>query len=477
MKILILAGGSGTRLWPLSRQSYPKQFLHFGETHSLLQKTILRFFPAHPISDFLILTHVEYRHLVEAELSLLHPDFLGQVVAEPVRKNTAPAIALGCKILAERQQLAAGEPILVCSSDHLLSPLEEFLKSLQQALPYAVSGQLVVFGIRPTRPETGYGYIQPQRQGCAPVKHFIEKPDYETACRYVREGSYLWNAGIFLFTAETFWEEIAVHCPILHPLSVRPSSEIVAEFALLPSLSIDYALMEKTERAYVMPLNILWSDIGSWDSVYEMGEKDQNRNVKTGNVHTVDTTDSLIFGTKRLISTIGLEDMLVVDTEDALFVAKKGHSQFVKELVATLKGQGAKEVEENHEVKRPWGSYTVLGEGERYKIKKICVDPKSGLSLQFHVHRSEHWVVVRGVARTIVEGKEQLISENGSVYVPKGALHRLENPGLVPLEIIEVQSGEYIGEDDIVRVEDVYSNNLKSWPREGFKAPKIDDCK
>lgn len=453
MKYVILAGGSGTRLWPFSRNAFPKQFLHFGDGESLLQKTLKRFYPAVSPKDILVITNQAYYHLVKSQLTAIDPSFEQQILVEPERKNTAPAICLAVKYLQEVMGVSDDECILVSSSDHIISPEQVFLNAVDHGNAIAKEGHHVIFGIRPHKPETGYGYIKAAGQR---VEQFVEKPDYQTAQAYLLSGEYLWNSGIFLFQMKTFLEEIAAFCPEITALSSGSFKEMVSTFSNMPDISIDCALMEHSKKTMVLPLDVSWSDVGSWDSVYDLLDKDENQNVKIGNVLDIDTKNCLIMGDKRLISTIGLEDLLVIETEDALFIGKKGESQKVKNLVEELKKRNAKEPFEHLTSHRPWGRFTVLEEGVRYKIKRIVVDPKQRLSLQMHYHRSEHWVVVKGTAKVTIGDQEQLVHENESVYILKSQVHRLENPGKVPLELIEVQVGEYVGEDDIVRLEDIY---------------------
>ncbi|HEY2810095.1 MAG TPA: mannose-1-phosphate guanylyltransferase/mannose-6-phosphate isomerase [Rhabdochlamydiaceae bacterium] len=453
MKIVILAGGSGMRLWPYSRTSLPKQFLHFGEKHSLLQKTILRYFTLVPFSDMLIVTSQIYYHLVKAQIKEVDPTLSIEILIEPEKKNTAPAIALAVSYLLKKG-CPQTQPVLIASSDHHISPESRFIASIPLGLEYVQRGKNVIFGIRPHKPETGYGYIQADKD--ANVEFFVEKPDYSQARHFLLSGNYLWNSGIFLFSIGALLEEFAEHCPAIGNRVAAGLEEMIAEFSQLPDISIDYALMEKSRRTSVISLDVSWSDVGSWDSVYDILDKDENHNVKMGNVYASDTKNCLIMGTRRLISTLGLEDMLIIETDDVLFIGKKGQSQKVKQLVEELKSKNVPASVDHVTSHRPWGKFTVLEEGERYKIKHIAVDPLQKLSLQKHYHRSEHWVVIKGTAKVTLGDREKIIHENESIFVPKGEVHRLENPGKVQLELIEVQVGEYVGEDDIVRLEDIY---------------------
>jgi mannose-1-phosphate guanylyltransferase/mannose-6-phosphate isomerase len=459
VKIIILAGGKGTRLWPLSRESFPKQFLKLDNEKSLLQQTIERFLGEKDFHDIVIVTNKDYHYLVKSQIKAICPPLADQILIEPEQKNTGPAIVFAMKYLQEKQGLDDQEVVLVSSSDYWVSSQEKFLEAVHRAEKVAKQGNIVTFGVRPHKPETGYGYIKIDTQRSSDVYRalcFVEKPPLEIAEQYLQSGEYLWNSGIFAFSAGTFWKEVAEHAPDLFQQAQGTLENMTAHFSSMPNCSIDCAVMEKSKNISVVPFNFIWSDIGSWDAIFEMMDKDDDQNVTLGNVHTIDTKNSLVVGDKRLISMVGLEDMVVVETEDALFLGKKGQSQRVKALVEELRKSGKKETQDHLTAHRPWGYYKVLESGPRYKVKRILVDPQQTLSLQMHYHRSEHWVVVKGTAKVTIGDTVQMVHENQSVYVPKGTTHRMENPGKVPLELIEVQVGEYLGEDDIVRFEDVY---------------------
>lgn len=466
MKTVILAGGSGTRLFPLSRKSFPKQFLSFGG-ESLFQKTVKRYSKFLDIKDIFIITNNNYLFLIKDQLNEIDFKNVEHILLEPIGRNTAPAIALSVKYMIDKLEIDEDEVILVSPSDHIISPDEKFAEYVKKAENIAKKGYIVTFGIRPNKPETGYGYIEAGEnidEGFYRVRKFHEKPDIETAKEYLLSGNFFWNSGMFMFSIKTFLEELKKHTPdIYDKIEGLSYEEFIMDFSDMPDISFDYAVMEKTSKAAVLPLDIMWSDVGSWDSVYEILDKDKNGNAKVGNVVEIDTRNSLIIGEKRVISTIGLEDFIIVDTDDVLLVAKKGEGQKVKDIVKIFKeNEKLKNKAEFHtKTFRPWGSYIELEEGERYKIKRITVKPGESLSLQMHYHRSEHWVVVKGTAKVILEkdGKqmEYFLHENESIYVPKTTKHRLSNPGKIPLEIIEVQVGEYVGEDDIVRFEDKYN--------------------
>lgn len=457
MKHIILAGGSGTRLWPFSRSSFPKQFLHFGDEESLLQKTIRRFYPASSPEDILIVTNQTYFHVAKNQLCEIDPAFEPQILVEPEKKNTAPAICLALKYFLDVLKISDEECFLVSSADHIISPEAALLQAAIAGEARVKQGHHLIFGIRPNKPETGYGYIktgEPVGNELLKVERFVEKPDFHTAQLYLLSGRYLWNAGIFLFQIKTFLKDMAAYSPDIYSLMEGTFAQMQARFLEMPDISIDYALMEHSNRLLVAPLNVTWSDVGSWDSVYDLFDKDSNQNVKLGNVLDIDTKNCLIMGAKRFITTVGLEELLIVDTDDALFIGRKGQSQTVKRLVDEMKKRNVKESSEHLICHRPWGTYTLIQEDARFKIKRIVVDPGQRLSLQLHHHRNEHWIVIRGIAKVNVGNREVMIHENESFYAAKSELHQLENPGTDPLELIEVQIGDYIGEDDVVRVED-----------------------
>ncbi|NOZ24818.1 MAG: mannose-1-phosphate guanylyltransferase/mannose-6-phosphate isomerase [Nitrospirae bacterium] len=467
MKAVILAGGSGTRLWPLSRKEYPKQFLKINGSLSLLQQTVTRLVPLVSRDDLVVVTNEKHRFHVLSDLNEVDGGPVDNLILEPVGRNTAPAIGLSALYCLERLGCGMDEVMVVLPSDHIIRPDDEFRECLGRAAGIAREGFLVTLGIKPTRPETGYGYIRAgkpvnQQADCFSVEEFTEKPDAETAARYFSEGRHFWNAGIFVFTIDTILDELRQWSPEIHQRLSEGFDEALSSFAEMPDISIDYAVLEKSGRVAVMPVDLYWNDVGCFESMYEAFERDGDGNIKIGDVFSMDTRDSFVIGSKRLIATIGLQGIVVIETDDAVLITTKDRTQKVKDVVEALRARGRREVIEHTVVYRPWGSYTVLEEGPRYKIKRIEVNPGARLSLQMHFHRSEHWVVVKGTAMVTIGDVKRYIHENESAYVPKSTLHRLENPGKVPVEIIEVQNGEYVEEDDIERFDDVYGRERRS---------------
>ncbi len=452
MIAVVLAGGSGTRLWPLSRYTYPKQFIKI-EGESFLSKTLKRVC-FEGVKGLMIVSNKDYRFLIEEELRGIDCD--GELLFEPVPKNTAIAITYAVCTLKERGT-SDEEVVFVFPSDHIIKSLDAFREDVERAKELASKGFIVTFGIKPDYPETGYGYIEKGAQineGAFKVSSFREKPSLEIAERYVDSGSFLWNSGIFGFRIDTFLSELKKHAPEIYEC-IGENWEF--DFDCSPSISIDYALMEKTNRACVVEAGFDWSDVGSWRSFYQiLDSRDENGNVTMGDVVGLDSRDSLLLSGGRLLVTIGVKDCVVVETQDAVLVADKDKSEKVKDVVAFLKEQNRSEAIEHRTTYRPWGSYTVLEEGERYKIKRITIKPGASLSYQMHYHRSEHWIVVKGTVRVVTDKGEFMVHEDESFYVAKTQKHRLENPGKIPAEVIEVQTGEYLGEDDIVRFNDKY---------------------
>ncbi len=471
---VILCGGSGTRLWPLSRDSYPKQFLKLAGELSLFQATLERLRPLTDVAP-MIVTNEQHRFLVAEQA---HQIGIGnaEIVLEPKAKNTAPAIAAAA--LRALQRYPDAEPVMVVlPSDHLMRNSSQFIDAVRAALESAESGDLVTFGIVPRGPETGFGYIKAagaDTQTANPrwVAEFVEKPDLETARRYVDSGDYFWNSGMFLFRADRYLEELNHHSPlILHACRSAVESGVrdldffrldSTAFERSPSDSIDYAVMEKCQRVRMMPLDAGWSDIGSWSALWEVSSSDERGNSVTGDVITIDSTDSFVHSSHRLVATLGVHDLVVVETPDAVLVAHKSEAQKVKEIVTQLKHRERGEAHFHRKVYRPWGHYDSIDFGPRFQVKRIVVNPGECLSLQMHHHRAEHWIVVKGTAEVTCDTEVRLLSENQSTFIPLGSTHRLSNPGKIPLEIIEVQSGSYLGEDDIVRFSDDYGRHQPS---------------
>ena len=464
---VILAGGTGSRLWPLSRELYPKQLLSLTEQSSLLQATIKRVNAVPGMLPPIIVVGEEHRFITRSQIDELGIDSGYTILLEPVGRNTAPAISGAVHYIAQTQS-DENQVILVLPADHLVKDADAFGKAMQEGAGRAAEGAVVTFGIAPQRPETGYGYIERGADGR--VKSFKEKPPFSVAERYLAEGNYYWNSGMFAFTVKTFVEEMNVHAPAIMECMQEAAAKgrrddrffrfALDEMERCSEDSIDYALMEKTVRAVVVTADLGWSDIGSWQALYEVLGKDADGNVCQGDVLLEDTKNSLIRSEDMLVAAVGLSDMLVVETSDALLVGPLSRSQEVKTIVARLKKEKRDEFRFHQTVYRPWGSYTVLSVEPRYQIKRITVDPSQVLSLQMHHHRHEHWVVVKGTAKVTNGDQVVLLHEDQSTYIPAGNRHRLENPGVIPLELIEVQIGSYLGEDDIVRFEDIYGRDL-----------------
>lgn len=476
---VILAGGSGTRLWPLSRAQHPKQFLTLGGPDTLFQQAALRLAAIAgegiAVGSPLVVGNEEHRFTIVDQLRDKNSAAAG-VMLEPFGRNTAPALTL-----AALQATANGEaePVLVVApADHAVSDKSSCTAALRAAVRAAATGAIVVLGIAPTRPDTGYGYIR-MRGAAGPdarvVEAFVEKPDLATAERYLAEGSYLWNSGIFVLKARTWLDALAAFRPdILEATTAawRASTRDAAfvridakAFAAVPAESVDYAVMEPASRACgaegvplvrLVPFDAGWSDLGTWDAVWQMGARDADGNATSGDALLLDTRNTLVHATSRLVGVIGLEDVTVVETPDAVLVAHRDRSSEVKELVGALHKAGRSEVTTHRRVHRPWGWYENIDQGPRFQVKRILVKPGASLSLQMHHHRAEHWIVVTGTAAVTNGDAVTMLTENQSTYIPLGQRHRLSNPGKVPLEIIEVQSGSYLGEDDIVRFEDTY---------------------
>jgi mannose-1-phosphate guanylyltransferase/mannose-6-phosphate isomerase len=463
---VILCGGVGSRLWPLSRELYPKQLIGLTEPRTMLQATVDRLDGIADRTDPVLVAGDEHRFMVAEQLREMGVA-PRTIVLEPEGRNTAPAVAVAA-LLARAD---GDDPcLLVLPADHRIADPAAFRKGVEAARVHAEAGRLVTFGIPPLSPETGYGYIQRgQALDGAPgfeVARFVEKPDRATAEVFVACGDYLWNSGMFAFRASVYLEELKAHAPDMLAACEAAAAEAVRDldftrldadaFAACPSKSIDYAVMEKTTRAAVVPVSMGWTDLGSWSAVWEAGAPDADGNVLVGDVIARGVSDSYIRSESRLVAAVGLDDLVIVETPDAVLVAHRDRVQEIKQVVEALKESERPEVTLHRTVYRPWGSYTVLEVADRFQVKRISVNPGAALSLQMHHHRAEHWIVVKGTAKVTCDDDTFLLAENESTHIPVGTRHRLENPGQIPLEMVEVQSGAYLGEDDIVRFDDRY---------------------
>jgi mannose-1-phosphate guanylyltransferase/mannose-6-phosphate isomerase len=455
---VLLAGGSGSRLWPISRELYPKQLVNLIGSESLIQSTIKRLSPVLNPERAIVVCGEEHFYEIKRHLEEIGISSDGKVITEPCGRNTAPAILLAVLNILNKEKDAV---ILVFPADHVITDVVEFHKSLQKATWLAERGYIVTFGIKPDYPETGYGYIEgskPLKGDAFSIKRFVEKPDRKTAERYLKAGNFFWNSGMFAFKASVMLREFSRYAAeLLKDMQAMTAEDVpltAESYGRLPDISIDYAIMERTKKGVVLPSDFGWSDIGSWKSLYDILPKDDDRNVIEGDVILRDTKNSFIKGDERLIVVNGLKNVVVVETPDTVFISDLDRTQDVKLIVNKLKRLGRKEYKAHTTVYRPWGKYTVLEEKGNSKMKRIVIYPGAKLSLQMHYHRSEHWIVAQGTAKITIGDKTIFLEENQSTYIPKATPHRLENPGKIPLHIIEVQMGSYLKEDDIVRFDD-----------------------
>lgn len=472
---VILSGGVGSRLWPLSREFFPKQLMPImGGELSLFQKTLLRIAQIPEVAPPIVICNESHRFMIAAQMQSVNLSH-SAIILEPVGRNTCPAITVAA---LEAVKDGADPVLLVIPADHLIDNAELFTSAVQTGKDLAYSGSIITFGIVPDRPETGYGYIRKgachegstpgenSENGAFTVCEFTEKPEYEKACSYVESKEYFWNSGMFMFRPSVYLRELATFSPQVlescreaYDKSRRDLDFIRLEeksFSACPSISVDYAVLEKTSRAVVIPIDVGWNDVGSWLSLHDACGKDENRNVVNGDVILEDVHNCYIHSENRLVAALGIENQIIIETKDAILVSAIDRSQDVKLIVNKLKKELRDEAVTHSRTYRPWGSYENVDTGDRFKVKRITVNPGASLSLQMHYHRAEHWIVVRGTAR-IIKGEEVfLLNEDQSTYIPWGTQHRLENPGKIPLELVEVQSGSYLGEDDICRFDDIY---------------------
>ena len=462
---VVMSGGSGTRMWPLSRNEYPKQFLPLFGDKTMLQETLLRLTGTDVTRPYVICNNA-HRFLVAEQLQQAGIEN-AEIVLEPVGRNTAPAITV-----AALSQTDPDDVLLVLAADHLILDVKQFQKHIDEGFTLARQGKMVTFGIVPDCAHTGYGYIQSGdkvTESAFAVRQFVEKPDAEIARTYVESGDYYWNSGMFMFTVGKFLDELKTYAPEIFEqcqISLAKGTQDLDfvrldtdTFALCPDLSIDYAVMEKTAEATVIPVDIGWSDVGSWSSLWDVSQKDTNGNRFVGDVLSVGASNNFVHGGERLVTLVGVKDLIVVDTADALLFANRSDVQEVKAIVEQIKSSGRQEAEIHRMVARPWGTYDTIDSKDGFQVKRITVNPGASLSLQMHHHRAEHWIVVEGTAEVTCGEKVFLVEKNQSTYIPLGEKHRLRNPGTRPLKIIEVQSGDYLGEDDIVRFEDNYGRS------------------
>lgn len=459
MKSIILAGGSGSRLWPLSREEYPKQLLSFDKEQSLLQKTFNRLCSFSKPADIVTVTNI--KHYSNIKLQLNKIDSSNVVIGEPFGRNTAPAIASTLQYFI--QQGCEDDVVLIVPSDHLIKDIDGFNKTVEQGKELAEQGYIVTFGIKPTYPETGYGYIKTEKALSVgyKVEKFVEKPNFETAKKYLDSGNYYWNGGIFMGKISTFLNEFKKYASDIYmhlgKLDFSNSTQInFSVYEKMPSISIDYAIMEKSDKIALVELQSDWNDLGSWQSIFNVKEKDENGNVLTGKVVVDNVKNSFIYSQKEVVAVSSLENIILVETEDAIMACKLDESQNVKKLYEKLKAKESDTIKLHKTVFRPWGYYTCMNSGDGYLTKTICVMPKHKLSVQSHNHRSEHWVVLEGTALVLKDGKEYNVYAGDSIDIPLGAKHSLQNPYDKELKIIEIQKGDYISEDDIIRYEDCY---------------------
>ena len=466
---VILSGGSGTRLWPQSRTTRPKQFISLASDQTLFELTLERL--RQVTSELpIVVTNSDHRFLV-AEHLRTSPYGSGSVILEPCSRNTAPAVTFAAL------QAVASNPdalLLVCPSDHEMNDIEGFKFSVESAIPLALENRIVTFGVVPDSPATGYGYIEVSEDDTSVINSFVEKPDSATANKFLDSGKHYWNSGIFLVRAKVILDEMAAHAAAIHTECVKSwslrethsgfISIPKAEFFKCPSQSFDYAVMEHTSHASMVSLKCKWSDMGTWESVWKSSEKDSNGNAFVGDVHQLDSSNNYVRAHTKLVALVDCESLVVIESGDSILVAKRNATDEIKRLVGELLAKNRKEATDHPRVYRPWGDYEGVVRGDRYQVKRIVVKPGEKLSLQKHYHRAEHWIVVRGIALITCGESEKLVSENQSTYIPLGETHRLENPGKIPLELIEVQSGSYLGEDDIVRLEDKYGRRKTDKP-------------